>query len=560
MSRINFLKLIIASPSEELAKCICFEPGLNVITSNRENGNDLGKSVIAKSLYHCMGADCIFDDKFDVNSKVFVLKFSFDSEIYTIFRSRGQFKLFDERLDLLWTETHRHSLAEKLYNQFGFAVWLTSRTSGNTEIASPAYSYAPYFVDQNHYNGSRFNSFNNMGEYSSYKPDLIYEFAGAYDLAYLDLSAQKTDIEHRLKQIDTDLNANRLMRERIRGELEQLGYNADMPSLKRDCDEFEDEYKCLATGLSKIRKKLYRLKSNKAETEIAYTSSQRIVRKLCLNTKSFHTGKCPLCEQNIISTLMVRVNASISHEDALLLSNDLGRDINELDRKITAEEEKYKTKLSELNALKEKMNLVKRDNLTAAQIEGFVQLNKRLLQERDGFMATLEESRDKLDKIKKRLSSYNGRKSEVDNRFVEFAQKHITELNLRSIDKSKVKDVKSTIKASGSNAPLATLAWYLTLLELKREFNEQLVELPVVLDSPLNIEADDEKYYRQYGLIFNTFTYQGQMIVSGLNLADSEVVPRNANIIILDNEKYHLLNKEDYSDCKNVVFECLEQN
>ena len=56
MSRINFLKLIIASPSEELAKCICFEPGLNVITSNRENGNDLGKSVIAKSLYHCMGA------------------------------------------------------------------------------------------------------------------------------------------------------------------------------------------------------------------------------------------------------------------------------------------------------------------------------------------------------------------------------------------------------------------------------------------------------------------------------------------------------------------------
>ena len=91
MSRINFLKLIIASPSEELAKCICFEPGLNVITSNRENGNDLGKSVIAKSLYHCMGADCIFDDKFDVNSKVFVLKFSFDSEIYTIFRSRGQF-------------------------------------------------------------------------------------------------------------------------------------------------------------------------------------------------------------------------------------------------------------------------------------------------------------------------------------------------------------------------------------------------------------------------------------------------------------------------------------
>ena len=70
MARINFMKLIIASPSEETAKIICFESNLNVITSNRKKGNDLGKSVITKSLYHCMGADCKFDDKFDVNSKI----------------------------------------------------------------------------------------------------------------------------------------------------------------------------------------------------------------------------------------------------------------------------------------------------------------------------------------------------------------------------------------------------------------------------------------------------------------------------------------------------------
>lgn len=453
MARINFLKLIIASPSEETAKSICFESGLNVITSNRKRGNDLGKSVITKSLYHCMGADCKFDDKFDVNSKVFVLKFSYGSELYSIFRSRGQFKLFDERLELLWTETHRHLLAERLYNQFGFAIWLTSRASGKTEIASPAYSYAPYFVDQNHYDGSHFNSFNNMGEYSSYKSDLIYEFAGAYDHAYLDLTARKTDIEHRVTQIETDLNANRLMRERIQNELEQLGYSADMPSLKSDCDEFEDEYKRLATGLSKIRKKLFRLKSNKAETEMAYASSQRIVRKLCLNAKSLRTGKCPLCEQDIFSTLMVRVNSSISREDALLLSNDLGRDINELDRKISAEEERYKSKLSELAVLKAKMNLVKLNNLTAVQIEGFVQLNKRLLEEYTKFITALEENRNDLDKIKKQLNSYSGKKGEVDKRFVELTREHITKLNLRSIDKAKIKNVNSKIEAGGSNAP-----------------------------------------------------------------------------------------------------------
>lgn len=120
-------------------------------------------------------------------------------------------------------------------------------------------------------------------------------------------------------------------------------------------------------------------------------------------------------------------------------------------------------------------------------------------------------------RLKKQLNSYSSKKSEIDKRFVELTREHITELNLRSINKAKIKNVNSKIEAGGSNAPLATLAWYLTLLDLKKEFNEQLVELPVVLDSPLNIEADDEKYYRQYSLIFSTFIYQGQMIVSGLN-------------------------------------------
>ena len=217
----------------------------------------------------------------------------------------------------------------------------------------------------------------------------------------------------------------------------------------------------MATGLSKIRKKFVSTKSDKTETEMAYAGSQRVVRKLCLNAKSdFGREKCPLCEQDIFNTLMVRVNSSISHEDALLLSNDLGRDINELDRKIATEEERYKSKLSELAVLKAKMNLVKRDNLTAVQIEGFVQLNKRLLEECAEFVTTLEESRNDLDKIKKQLNSYSSKKSEIDKRFVELTREHITELKLRSIDKAKIKNVNSKIEAGGSNAPLATLAWY----------------------------------------------------------------------------------------------------
>lgn len=49
---LTFNQLMIFSPVEELAKTVSFTEGLNVVTSSRVDGNDRGKSVIAKSLYH----------------------------------------------------------------------------------------------------------------------------------------------------------------------------------------------------------------------------------------------------------------------------------------------------------------------------------------------------------------------------------------------------------------------------------------------------------------------------------------------------------------------------
>lgn len=71
MSSLVFKKLIIFSPLEDLAKQVDLKAGLNIITSQKKDGNDLGKSILAKSFYHCLGADCRFDDDFNHKKKVF---------------------------------------------------------------------------------------------------------------------------------------------------------------------------------------------------------------------------------------------------------------------------------------------------------------------------------------------------------------------------------------------------------------------------------------------------------------------------------------------------------
>ena len=68
--------LYLFSIKEKKAKYVSFADGINVITSSKDNGTKRGKSVIMKSIYHTLGADCIFEDKWNINDKVSILDFS----------------------------------------------------------------------------------------------------------------------------------------------------------------------------------------------------------------------------------------------------------------------------------------------------------------------------------------------------------------------------------------------------------------------------------------------------------------------------------------------------
>ena len=73
MNKLVFQKILVFSTAEKQARCLEFEDGINIISSSQVDGTDRGKSVIMRSLYHAMGADCQFDDKWDDNGKTYIL-------------------------------------------------------------------------------------------------------------------------------------------------------------------------------------------------------------------------------------------------------------------------------------------------------------------------------------------------------------------------------------------------------------------------------------------------------------------------------------------------------
>lgn len=92
---------------------------------------------------------------------------------------------------------------------------------------------------------------------------------------------------------------------------------------------------------------------------------------------------------------------------------------------------------------------------------------------------------------------------------------------------------------------------------MKNEFNSNSIHLPVVLDSPNNVELDDEKRKELFDYLFSNADSSTQMIISTLGFTKSDY-PDNKidNIVTLENPKYSLLSSEEYITYLDILTRC----
>jgi hypothetical protein len=288
MSKLYFKKLYIFSSPEKAARVIEFASGKTIITSSSIDGTNRGKSVIMKSLYHAMGADCNFDDKWDTNSKIYILNFCVENSGYFIFRHNSLFKLFDSDRNVIFKTISRHELAEYLNEIFHFAVRLPARQNSNVdlpddsdetqklEVTPPAYNYLLYFVDQDGQRGSQFSSFKSLQQYSDFKTNTLYYHFGAFDDNYYDLTIQQEKMTEQQKRNNHDCEMMQLIIDRIYANINDVAYSKDIEHLRRDVDRTKAQYNEIATKLSEIRRKLVELRNDKEELLLHISSLSKL--------------------------------------------------------------------------------------------------------------------------------------------------------------------------------------------------------------------------------------------------------------------------------------------
>ena len=553
--KMTFKELFLFSPHEKRAKRIKFENGINVITSNQEDGTDRGKSVVMRSFYHALGAESFFEAKWDTKSKIYVLHLCIDDKDYYIYRSADLYKFFDAEKNLLFVSTHSHELAEQLKKYTGFAVMLPGRNSEKLEITPPVYNYLPFFLDQDHYDGSKYASFRNLQQYVNYKDSVLFYHLGIYDEAYFELVRAKEALTDQYNSHKSRLEMLHAMQSDIEARIGAGAYSSDIDALRKDVELYRKEYADVLSKLNRCKAKLVELRNNLFEYETLLHEMSSLSSKNEKEISQLNEHICPECGSVLRETTSLRSKRYNLAEDIVIVKNELQVAIQNATDEIEKEEAKYQKLLEQLAAYEEKLKLNTKQANDVIRYKGLCEIREGIVSERHDVLEYIDEEEEKLKELAKEIKKYSEKKKRIEEKYYELLVTYRIKFGLNEIEPEKFKKLTNNFTASGSNKNIATVIWYLAILNLRREFNPDAIEFPVVFDSPNNVETDNVKKHALLQYILDNAS-DSQIILSSIGFNASEFsCAGNINVITLENAKYSLLDEEAYLENEQLLNE-----
>jgi len=502
-----------------------------------------------------LGADSHFDEKWNENNKVYILNFSTGNTEYYVYRSQRLFKIFDSKMKLIFTTIHRSELAKFLGNLVDFTIYLPNKNTDQLEIAPPVYSFLLNFLDQDHYEGTKFSSFKNLSQFSNFKLKVIYSHLGIFDNSYFETEKQKEKLGKEIKVKKEEVDALEKMKDKTMYLLDDFSCPETVKALENELKIETKKYSALMNEMNRIRNKLVELRDEFEERRITLNQISKFEGKkekeisLMLKLK-----ECPECHTALNSTIKLRskrynqIDNVIGFKDSIRIENTQIKD----------EIIKYEGQYSELTLKLKNHN--ERIHKNQKEVKDYIQfrgLNKlvddinRDLLEDNRIINNLEEE---LKIVKKELKAVNKRKKAADELYYRLIDRLKIKFNLNELEVVNYEKLSKNFCASGSNKPLSTVIWYMALNEMKDKYNPNGMKFPMVFDSPNNAEMDQEKKHALVQYIMDSGKQFNQLIVSAIGFSeDTYTLYNEVNINRLENIKYCLLDEGTYKQYYKIL-------
>lgn len=547
---VKFNRIYIFDVKTEEAYTVSFKEGINLITSSDIDGTDRGKSVLLRSLYHSLGADSYFDKKWNEKDKIYILNFEVQGASYSIYRSKKLFKIFDSNEELIFTTIHRSELADFLGKLFNFVIYLPNKNTQQLSIAPPAYSYLFNYLDQDQYNGTKFDSFKNLAQFSNFKTNVIYSHLGIYNKNYFELVKQKEDFEAEIKNKKEESYELNKMKDRTNLILNGFSCPETTQALENELHIETKKYSQLVNEMNFVRNKLVELRNQLEEQNIALVQMSKFEKKQEKELKTILKSKiCPECHSVLNDTLIIRSKKYNNIDNILNLKDTIKIENARIQEEILKNEESYSDLVQALDEHNKKIHKSQKEINDYVKFKGLNKLVDEINEDLISNDHTIETTKEMLKPIKKEIKKIKELIRTIDETYSYMIDKLKIRFNLNELEAENYKQLSSNFCASGSNKPLSTVIWYLTLNDLKHKFNSSGTTFPMVFDSPNNAETDQEKKHSLIQYILDSSNHFNQTIISAIGFKEEDyTINSKINVKILSNEKYSLLNEKMYEE------------
>ena len=545
MKNMLFKSILIADIQKKTARFVPFKKGLNVITSSE---NHVGKSSVIKSLYYTLGAEVGFDDRWDKSSKLTIVTIDVDGVEYRVVRFLRRFAVLKDNELILLSDSVTHQLAPKLAELFDFSVYLAEKQGDKRVVqAPPAFTFMPYYIDQDNGWSELYGSFKRMDQFSrSERAKSLYFHLGIYTKDTIRLQAQKdrlkeekSELQKREQQLITTIFAlseevNSIIPAENEMELEE---HLALPK-----EEIEILVKKIGQKRNLIQKLQTSLEQHESQLDII-KQFQQIKAPETSNKETIHT--CPNCGYELDNDLYKLVRNNYNRSNSDYLRTQIEFVVNNIKTELISQEQQYIDLLAQLKENECVFDETRdafdvylqhrglKETLRKYQIE----LGKNRIDQ-----GLIDNKVKEIDKDLKKLSD----KKEIEQCYISHVKENIMALGAWTKEYDGSIKLLNAIKAQGSLMPKIILSQYNGLFQTMAEIKDPVIRFPFVVDSPRNMEPS-VKSSKDILKMIAKISCLPQVIVATVDYDEFGVGDEcNANRILFTDE-FSLLNEESYS-------------
>lgn len=548
MENLKLTSLLVLSMKEKKSKKITFHEKVTII-----NGvNDTGKSALIKSIFYTFGANTKLQAKWKKANIVSCVTFKFQNNDYKMVRYKDQFGLFDNEDKLIQSfYSVTDELAPYFANLFNFKIELKDSNNRMLQVP-PAFCLLPFYIDQDNGWQKTWSSFEQLGQLKyGWKKNIIDFHTGARPSEYYSLKKEKDELlSHKQHYSEEQKELDRLYLRTVK----KFGTT----DVSVDIDEFEKEIEILLNQLNNKQTDLEYAKENLVglyndrymiEDQINLTNSvmDELNKDYTFATKNILEDKvtCPTCGEIYSNSFNERFSIANDESRCFELIADLKKDLQKINKKIDIQKK-------ELNNIKEDFKeihtLLQTKKKQVALNDVIQNEGKRMLLSSlatdianvHSIILDLEEQIKTKDAELKNIDNKEKRKI-IKTEYLDYMNEFLLELDVKTLSTEDFKNLDTTIKESGSDVPRALLAYFFSILKLIVARSTSTL-FPIIIDSPLQQEPDDENKVRILEFIKKNTPQDAQLILSTV---DSANVNFEGSTIQL-NKKLHVLDDQDY--------------